>query len=161
MTLIWRHVQKVGSMFANLDLRYCCHVVRWLGYCCNLSFHVKLTWITFLPIMHFVVLKHHKLKRKHSNFFSIQTTDNFNPITSSSALKGTIYALYICRSSFASRNCDECDSHILATGYKLICPFFIVYWMTVSYHWHANVLQNFISLTILFSISHLHAAVLY
>jgi hypothetical protein len=136
----------VGSMFASLYLRYCYHVIRWRCYCFNWSFHFKTVWINFLPMMRIVVSKRDKLMRKHSKLFSIQTAGKFNTISSSSALKSSIYKLYICSSSFASRNCAECDSHIAAMGYKSVCPFFIANWMTVSFHWHANVLQDILSL---------------
>jgi hypothetical protein len=89
-------------------------------------------------------MKYSKLMRNHSNLFSTQKTGNYNPSSSSTALKVTKYTPYMFSSSFAPRNCAECDSHIGATGYKSICPFFIVYGMTVSYHCHANLLRAFL-----------------
>jgi len=74
-----------------------------------------------------MVIKYNKLMQNHSNLFSIQKTRNFILSFSFTALKGTKYTLYMFSSSFASRNCAECNSHIAATGYKSIRPFFIVY----------------------------------
>ena len=101
-------------------------------------------WIAFLRIIRIVVMRYNKLIWNHSNRFSIQKTHYFNPSFSSRALQGTKYALYMFSPSFALRNCAECDSHIAVTGCKSICPFYVVYWMTVSYRCHANLLRDFL-----------------
>jgi len=74
-------------------------------------------------------MKYNKLMRNHSKLFSIQKIHNLNPSFSFTALNGTKYTLYtfMFSSSFSSHNCTECYSHIAATGYKSICPFFIIY----------------------------------